>query len=117
MGSFKLPSPYCVRPQSQVFTPNFRLSQRVTAILKDGPPKILTVPTPSSFEDDQSIGSGSYISFGSQSQNQQSQRRKTDFMRAYTKKDVYERLQKNIQTAIRPLCKLWHLRLLGMGDD
>jgi hypothetical protein len=64
-----------------------RLTDRVSAILKDGPPK----HTPD--DDDQSLQS--FRSLGSQSQRSiRSQKGNSNFVEAYTKKDVFERLQK-----------------------
>lgn len=88
--SFRATSPLRPRPISPALSTSSRLSNRVSAILKDGPPKILTVPnTP---DDDQSIGS--YRSLGSVSAQSLRQRGRSDFVGAYTKKNVFERLQK-----------------------
>ncbi len=66
-----------------------RITERVSAILKDGPPKLLSVSTRLD-DDDQSLQS--FKSTGSQSQR--SLRSQSNFVEAYTKKDVFERLQK-----------------------
>lgn len=73
------------------------LTPRVSAILKDGPPRVLTLPHDSIDDDDHSLQS--FRSIGSRSQRSaRSGRRQpaaeSKFVKAYTKKDVFERLQK-----------------------
>jgi hypothetical protein len=73
------------------------LTPRVSAILKDGPPRVLTLPRDPIDDDDQSLQS--FRSTGSRSQRSaRSGRRQSaaesKFVTAYTKKDVFERLQK-----------------------
>jgi DNA repair exonuclease SbcCD ATPase subunit len=76
-----------------------RLTDRVSAILKDGPPRVLSSPNYPIDDDEQSFrstGSRSVRSSGSRSAR--SGRRhlaaESKFVKAYTKKDVFERLQK-----------------------
>jgi hypothetical protein len=76
--------------------PKHRMTERVSAILKDGPPKIVKLPDTSD-DDDHSLHS--YRSLGSHSHRSG---RSSNFVDAYTKKDVFERLQKK-QTVSRVL--------------
>jgi len=78
------------------------LTDRVSAILKDGPPRVLSLPHDSIDDDDQSLQS--FRSIGSRSIGSRSHRSarsgrrqpaaESKFVKAYTKKDVFERLQK-----------------------
>lgn len=89
--SYRSPSP--MRQRSPLHSET-RLTDRISAILKDGPPRVLTLPDTPDF-DDRSIQS--FRSTGSRSQARSSQRSipgESTFVKAYTKKDVFERLQK-----------------------
>jgi hypothetical protein len=89
--SYRSPSP--MRQRSPLHSET-RLTDRISAILKDGPPRVLSLPDVSDF-DDRSIQS--FRSTGSRSQARSSQRSipgESTFVKAYTKKDVFERLQK-----------------------
>eukprot|EP00557_Chaetoceros_sp_GSL56_P008121 CAMPEP_0176495698 /NCGR_PEP_ID=MMETSP0200_2-20121128/10802_1 /TAXON_ID=947934 /ORGANISM="Chaetoceros sp., Strain GSL56" /LENGTH=1451 /DNA_ID=CAMNT_0017893607 /DNA_START=672 /DNA_END=5027 /DNA_ORIENTATION=- len=91
--SYRSPSP--MRQRSPLHSET-RLTDRISAILKDGPPRVLTLPDTSDFADDKSVQS--FRSTGSRSTPRSRQRSippgESTFVKAYTKKDVFERLQK-----------------------
>jgi len=104
--SSRSPSPMRQRQKSPRHS-DTRLTDRVSAILKDGPPRVLSASNYPIDDDEQSFrstGSRSVRSTGSRSvrstgsRSVHSGRRQfaaeSKFVKAYTKKDVFERLQK-----------------------